>query len=181
MKKDVLEISRTPQMFGRDSATQSPPGQTHGQCFGELAKTSGLGSLGGTFGSVISGSSDTDGVASSASCFNSHAFAPSNIIVSSLRFSNNDNKKAGLTLGRDRLLSTVSLLHYLRVTAKRNRPRFSQKKKPVINMKHMEMVVEICCINVIQKYQFLKPLSTTSLASDGGQHITSLRVRGGLR
>jgi hypothetical protein len=73
------------------------------------------------------------------------------MIVSSLRFSNNDNKKAGLALGRDRLLSTVSLLHHPRVTAKRNRPRFSQKKKPAINIKHMEMMVENVRINVFQK------------------------------
>ncbi len=154
-KKDVLEISRTPQMFGRDSATQSID-QRHGQCLGDMALSSSLGSAGWT--SSTAASSCTGGEASRASNRSSRALAISNMTL--LQLVSCDNKKAGLALGRDRLLSTVSLLHHPRVTAKRNRPRFSQKKKPVINMKHMEMVVEICCINVFSNYQDKEKVST---------------------
>ena len=44
------------------------------------------------------------------------------------------DKKTGLALGRDRLLSAVVLILYPLATAKTNRPRFSQKKKPTINI-----------------------------------------------
>lgn len=71
--------------------------------------------------------------------------------------------KKPVSLVRDRLLATVTTYHYPRVTAKRNWPRFSQKKKPaVINMKQRWMDCEIFCINVFPKYQRSEKLSNVS-------------------
>lgn len=69
--------------------------------------------------------------------------------------------KKPVSLVRDRLLATVTTLPYPRVTAKRNWPRFSQKKKPVINIIERWMDCKIFCINVFPKYQTRRAMSNT--------------------